>query len=1000
MFNSIRRLNCLAKRPFMITNRYFGNVKSSTVSNFKSNQRNFREKDQEMSGGKIFRHLTYRLNTNGLINRNDINSALNNLHSKSQDYPYYYNLILSSCMNLKNLNNGERFDIMKSLWKNLSEMENPLTTQLYNTKLQVMLNCKVFVDPFNYLKVMKNNNLTPNQATYNLLISHCAHKKEIDSMTKLYDIYKTKNFAESINLKNNFIIGHLLNEDVETAYSLLDELKNSKNLCPDRNTFQIFLNYYAKNGNLEMFDESLKEMNAQEIHLNADMAVELVDQFIETNVGYAKKIMDMVSKDGYIHRSCIFYIMKLASEKKLNKLNIVADLLPFDHNYVYRTFFSTLIRRNDKEDMIAEYLLQYEKKFPHSNARLFDDNLLNDVWENRDAFFKLLEACEKINVTFIRKLLNRKLSLLIKAKDIPELYNVFNLLPTLNDPRVQLVLMIDNLLEMGESYENILEKLKEVGFTESEIDFKPFLSMAKAGKFEELNSYSDDELNNYRSVFSYDQENNSLNTIWFNRNQDRLKDNISEDLFNSLSDSVENSKRRHSYSSLDLHELKKLYETIPENDQDTIFAIKDKLAKKFYYAGEKTEFLKLYNEIEQNPSFDLSKRNSQVLVEMALRSYIKYNDFENAKLTLNKIPKDCKLFARCSLDMACISFRMNNDEEAMEYLSSFKDSTNLNSESTVANFGFMNLMATLKDNGKMDHVEKCFESCLDAIKVRNNFSEVSFAFIDTFLNPKNEEMIISLIKTMSANQILPQPYELFMKLDSSYSPEFLKEVNDIFSATYGTQSILLNSIFSCLKFDQIKDARKKLGQLISLDRLYLSNICRSCAENQDSETLKKFLEVSNDTSFIRRDIVFYYMLRALVRQGNYKQALDCLEKHEDYGIYNTQLHKNYMKRYSSLARIDLPDNLISEQESTVDSFVVISDHLQCLASTSNIEEFKNLIEHGEQNVKELAFQKLLAHFDMNDSEKVKHYFEKYAFYQLSLNRLNIKDQYKVIRAIS
>ncbi|TFK30764.1 hypothetical protein FA15DRAFT_30022 [Coprinopsis marcescibilis] len=167
----------------------------------------------------------------------------------------------------------DRPDLAGQLWKDLDELKFTRTVSLWTTLLDGFDHLRLAPPAIASWKALLANNIKPDALTWRALISVCLRDKQVlfgmNKFQEFRDVEKESDWSERhrLSVYNTVIDGLLLNQSLEQARDLLKEMK-AEGPAPDIITYNTFLGYHHRRGDLPGISKIMAEMQQEDIQGN------------------------------------------------------------------------------------------------------------------------------------------------------------------------------------------------------------------------------------------------------------------------------------------------------------------------------------------------------------------------------------------------------------------------------------------------------------------------------------------------------------------------------------------------------------------------------------------------------------------------------------------------------------------------------------------------------------------------------------------------------------
>ncbi|KAJ9586127.1 hypothetical protein L9F63_020226, partial [Diploptera punctata] len=245
----IQRKQCLS---YELPKYFATQAVTSHTSNDSNLERNLKRLDQNVR-------------RTGRISRRELEDILDELrHSGSATSTQSLHIIRCCGSLIPEESPAIRTHLVEEIWKTLDTLGVPLDISHYNALLRVYLENEYLFSPTEFLANLEKKGIEPNRVTYQRLIARYCQDGDIEGATKILEFMREKQLPVNESVFKEETIGHQF--DMESAVGILGVMRQG-GLEPSAETYTALLCGYAKKGDIEAIDSTLKECETKDIDL-------------------------------------------------------------------------------------------------------------------------------------------------------------------------------------------------------------------------------------------------------------------------------------------------------------------------------------------------------------------------------------------------------------------------------------------------------------------------------------------------------------------------------------------------------------------------------------------------------------------------------------------------------------------------------------------------------------------------------------------------------------
>lgn len=244
-----------------------------------------------------------------------------------------------------------RLQIVDNLWQMFKTLDSTLNISHYNALLNVYLENEKDFSPANMLLEMNNNNIQPNELTYQYFLTHYCLKGNIEEANKILSFLKESEITVNENIFNALIIGNAEANDMNGALNILNIMREI-GCIPSSKTYAALLEAYARKGDIASIMTTLKRCESKNMiildkykmniiyHLAINGYADQVDKILPTFVwdaSFAHENKNFFSKLMY-HKQVDVAVQVLLAAKSAGvpENSLLASAQAFTRNIIAR----------------------------------------------------------------------------------------------------------------------------------------------------------------------------------------------------------------------------------------------------------------------------------------------------------------------------------------------------------------------------------------------------------------------------------------------------------------------------------------------------------------------------------------------------------------------------------------------------------------------------------------------------------------------------------------
>ncbi|GIY19853.1 leucine-rich PPR motif-containing protein, mitochondrial [Caerostris extrusa] len=194
----------------------------------------------------------------------EILSTIKHFHFATGNHGLY---LLRSCGLMYTEKPDERVKFANTIWKKLNEIGVPLDVRHFNSLLKIFVDCNHKFLPSEFLVLMENSKIEPNNVTYLHLLQKYCNYGNLNGASEVLQCLKEKELPINELVFNTLITGHMRANDTSGAKDILEVMRKA-NLSPTPATYTAIACGYAEKGEIEDVKSILNEAKSNNIVLS------------------------------------------------------------------------------------------------------------------------------------------------------------------------------------------------------------------------------------------------------------------------------------------------------------------------------------------------------------------------------------------------------------------------------------------------------------------------------------------------------------------------------------------------------------------------------------------------------------------------------------------------------------------------------------------------------------------------------------------------------------
>ncbi|XP_031850051.1 bicoid stability factor isoform X2 [Nomia melanderi] len=244
-------------------------------------------------------------------------------------------LLLQCCNKILDCLPAERLEFGQYVWDYLSTCNVSWTVHHYNELLQLYLNNDKDFSPEDFIAKMLNENIRPNNYTYESCIQYYCEKGNVADAKQLISRQRLYINTEIFKL---LMWGHYQNGDLQTA---LNMFKRKKGIRENNEIYTVLMSIYAAQNDIDRIIETIQICNSKCVNLSNENIL---------NVIYVLAINNYIKDIDKI----IFYLNKYKEQLSFNGIQILIKLIYLNHISIITPILSCI-----KDTLISEILIKH-----------------------------------------------------------------------------------------------------------------------------------------------------------------------------------------------------------------------------------------------------------------------------------------------------------------------------------------------------------------------------------------------------------------------------------------------------------------------------------------------------------------------------------------------------------------------------------------------------------------------------------------------------------------
>ncbi|XP_033211722.1 leucine-rich PPR motif-containing protein, mitochondrial [Belonocnema kinseyi] len=185
-----------------------------------------------------------------------------------------------------------RSKLLNTLWQVFKTTGLPLNVSHYNALLSAYLENEQDFSPAEILLEMSNNNIQPDELTYEYLLTYYCRNGNIEEANRILNFLKESEIPVNENIFNALIIGNAEANDINGALNILSIMKGM-GCRPTSKTYASLLTAYAKKGDIENILKTLENCEHKDIIILDKYKMDIIYHLVRN--GHKEHIAEMLS---------------------------------------------------------------------------------------------------------------------------------------------------------------------------------------------------------------------------------------------------------------------------------------------------------------------------------------------------------------------------------------------------------------------------------------------------------------------------------------------------------------------------------------------------------------------------------------------------------------------------------------------------------------------------------------------------------------------------------
>ncbi|XP_071164107.1 leucine-rich PPR motif-containing protein, mitochondrial-like isoform X2 [Mytilus edulis] len=864
---------------------------------------------------------------------------------------------------LSQLHPDNRMKYTDLIWECIQKSGLPLQTSYFNNLLMVYLENQHKFSPPDILTEMDKAGLKPNRVTFQLILAHYCEEGDVEKASQILEHMKEMKVPLTDTVFNSLIIGHFRANDVEGAVNML-ELMRQSGLEPTLETYNSLLQGYIEKGNTEEVIKMISQPQGQKISfLSSQLFDAIVTALNHGHEELAFQIFDTMKDSTMLRgrgtnllRSCI---QRMAYHGHIDAtLKMWEDVVPLE--IINREMMKSIILNLDPEKNISA-LLNILKNQDQESMDMDYCIKLCCREQKFDWILKFLERANTVkcfeegHIRFIFKLFQDDQEALLQVTDV--LAKNQSMKTRGNIGQCLSKYIIPTIVKNEESVEDFLEKMKEKGYPEEEIDSCTFFHLLTSD-VEKAFEFAKD-----KKIYMFPEMRQKLTNLdltqhWkpvmevmsrspekFFKNKLQMLENIFDKNSAVLNDIVTYYKSLGSFLGYGARDMlrQRGINTDKNMSRWTNFSNPEESQKR----REIVQMIEQFRNLFADQKIDEAEKVlhsiedtgvkilSSYVIRVALRIYSLYR--KNLLLSLKYLTILETDFPESQywneLLMTCgLLIKAGQFEEVMPHIKLYADrcslSLPLQFRTDVLQFLAESMAEKLEPSESIDFLLKLS----DISFIQKNTEGLVTKFLlreyikrdDTTLPRKIVDLVVS-----RKNLGMMSLFQMFNFFIVKGDNDALQEVTDIFITQHSQSYVLVNLLGALVYNNKVQPAKELLQTegLRSNDKS-LNYLCSEFIRDKKIEELATLVQLTEKMPGCDRDLMLCNLIRGYVQTRDFSSAKDVLKMYaeeevkpspETINYLNKQLTANGMEKVQDLQAGEISSSPDSEQTEQIDN---------------------------------------------------------------------------------
>ncbi|VDI05406.1 leucine-rich PPR motif-containing protein, mitochondrial [Mytilus galloprovincialis] len=835
---------------------------------------------------------------------------------------------------LSQLHPDNRMKYTDMIWECIQKSGLPLQTSYFNNLLMVYLENQHKFSPPDILTEMDKAGLKPNRVTFQLILAHYCEEGDVEKASQILEHMKEMKVPLTDTVFNSLIIGHFRAKYVEGAckYVRIDEM-----ISQPQGQKISFLSS-------QLFDAIVTALN----HGHEELAFQIFDTMKDSTM--------LRGRGTNLLRSCI---QRMAYHGHIDAtLKMWEDVVPVE--IINREMMKSIILNLDPEKNISA-LLNILKNQDQESMDMDYCIKLCCREQKFDWILKFLERANTVkcfeegHIRFIFKLFQDDQEALLQVTDVLAKNQTMKTRGNIGQCLSKYI--IPTIVKNEESVEEFLEKMKEKGYPEEEIDSCTFFHLLTSD-VEKAFEFAKD-----KKIYMFPEMRQKLTNLdltqhWkpvmevmsrspekFFKNKLQMLENIFDKNSAVLNDIVAYYKSLGSFLGYGARDMlrQRGINTDRNMSRWTNFSNPEESQKR----REIVQMIEQFRNLFADQKIDEAEKVlhsiedtgvkilSSYVIRVALRIYSLYR--KNLLLSLKYLTILETDFPESQywneLLMTCgLLIKAGQFEEVMPHIKLYADrcslSLPLQFRTDVLQFLAESMAEKLEPSESIDFLLKLS----DISFIQKNTEGLVTKFLlreyikrdDTTLPRKIVDLVVS-----RKNLGMMSLFQMFNFFIVKGDNDALQEVTDIFITQHSQSYVLVNLLGALVYNNKVQPAKELLQTegLRSNDKS-LNYLCSEFIRDKKIEELATLVQLTEKMPGCDRDLMLCNLIRGYVQTRDFSSAKDVLKMYaeeevkpspETINYLNKQLTANGMEKVQDLQAGEISSSPDSEQTEQIDN---------------------------------------------------------------------------------